>query len=239
MHETRTNKQIKIMIVGDHLVFRNGLKMLVDTQANFKVIGDVAELSEAALMVGTNRPDVMLVNSTEADKPEFTAFLAKEGKDISAVVLTNSQNPEKHQKYLLYGASGVVTKEQDANVLFKAVEQVNTDELWFKRDIMKKTIKHLIDEKNAEPSAVKTQKYSTLTDREKEVLEKICVGMKNKAIADALFITETTVRHHLTSIFEKLQVKSRLALAILAFNEGLVDVPAANHKEKYLPNLDG
>ena len=57
----------------------------------------------------------------------------------------------------------------------------------------------------------------------------ICKGMKNKAIAEALFITETTVRHHLTSIFEKLNVKSRLSLAILAFNEGLVEVPAVEN----------
>ena len=102
---------------------------------------------------------------------------------------------------------------------------------------MKQTIERLIEEKNSEPEKVKSQKYASLTEREKEVLSQICKGMKNKAIAESLFITETTVRHHLTSIFEKLNVKSRLALAILAFNEGLVEVPSSNG-DKVSSNFD-
>jgi DNA-binding NarL/FixJ family response regulator len=118
-----------------------------------------------------------------------------------------------------------VTKEQSSKVLFKAIKKVNAGDLWFRRDVMKQTIDQLIREKDMPANSVNSDKYALLTDREKEVLESICAGMKNKVIAESLFITETTVRHHLTSIFEKLNVKSRLALAILAFNEGFVEVP--------------
>lgn len=95
---------------------------------------------------------------------------------------------------------------------------------------MKKTIERLIKEKHEAPEKIHSDKYALLTEREREVLANICKGKKNKEIAEALFITETTVRHHLTAIFEKLNVKSRLALAILAFNERLVEVPHKDEK---------
>lgn len=213
------------MIVGDYLIFRNGLRLLIDSQENFKVVSEVADLLEATSEIARLRPDVLLVDSDEVINGEFSKFLASACKGIPAIVLTNTKNAQTHQRYLLMGASGVVTRKQEAGVLFKAIEKVNADDLWFKREVMKKTIEKLIRDKHDAPQKIYTGKYDSLTDREREVLSSICKGMKNKEIAESLKITETTVRHHLTSIFEKLNVKSRLALAILAFNEGLVEVP--------------
>lgn len=225
---------IKITIVGDYLVFRNGLKLLLKANEDLRVIADVADVPEARLSISNQSPDVLIVNASETESEEFEEFLVEIGKAIPTLVLTNSKNKLKHEKYLLLGASGVVTKEQDSGILFKAIKQLNSNDYWFRRDVMKGTIEKLLIDKHNSENNVSRDKYATLTQREKEVLSNICKGMKNKAIAENLFITETTVRHHLTSIFEKLNVKSRLSLAILAFNEGLVEIPAV--KDLYANN---
>ena len=89
-------------------------------------------------------------------------------------------------------------------------------------------IQQLVKEKKSLPEKLFSYNCGVLTTREREVLSLICTGMKNKAVADSLFITETTVRHHLTSIFEKLKVTSRLELVVHAFNEKLVEIPNGN-----------
>jgi DNA-binding NarL/FixJ family response regulator len=221
-----SNEKIKIVIVGDYLIFRHGLKMLIESRDNFRVIGEVAKLSEVPLAISNNKPDVLLVDSAQIVNDGFENFLSSHFGNIPTLVLTDSFKAKTHQKYLLLGASGVVTKKQKSEVLFKAIERVNSDDLWFKREVMKKTIEKLLKEKKDAPEKIYYEKYASLTEREREVLSKICEGMKNKEIADALFITETTVRHHLTSIYEKLNVRSRSALAILAFNEKLVEIPS-------------
>ena len=224
--EMKKTTPIKVTIVGDYLVFRNGLKLLLKSNEDLRVIADAADIPEARLSISSQLPDVLLVNASETESEELAEFLIENGKKIPTLVLTNSKDRERHEKYLLLGASGVVTKEQDSKVLFKAIKQVSSNDYWFKRDVMKGTIEKLLLDKHNNENNVNRDKYATLTRREKEVLTNICKGMKNKAIAEDLFITETTVRHHLTSIFEKLNVKSRLSLAILAFNEGLVEIPA-------------
>jgi DNA-binding NarL/FixJ family response regulator len=226
----KSNDKIKIMLVGDYLIFRNSLKLLIESQSNFKVINEVSDFSEVEVLINNNKPDILLIDSKELAHEDFVKFTEKQGENIPILVLTNSTNAKTHQKYLLAGASGVVTKKQKSTVLFKALEKVNSDDLWFKREVMKKTIEKLMKEKSLTPEKIHSTKYNILTQREREVLKLICKGMKNKEIATSLFITETTVRHHLTSIFEKFNVKSRLELAILSFNEGLAEVPQKKEK---------
>lgn len=220
-----SSKKIKVMIAGDYLIFRNGLKMLIESRKNFKVTDAVPDLSDVKVHAGIKQPDVLLIDAQDGSNVEFDALLTSFSETIPTIVMTNSYCAKTHQKYLLLGANGVVTKDQDEKSLFRAIERVSTDDLWFKREVMVKTVNHLIEEKRKAPERIYSEKYNTLTKREREVLASVCQGMKNKDIAEFLFITETTVRHHLTSLFEKLNVKNRLALVALAFSEGLVKVP--------------
>jgi len=220
-----TQKEIKVMVIGDFLIFRNGLKLLLETEKNIKVVGEAADLPEASDLIPKIKPDVLLVDSSEADKGLFTLFVSSQPSYASIIVLTNSSEIEIHRKYLMLGVNGVVTKEQTANVLFKAINKVHDGEVWFVRKLMDQTIRQLVTEKKSMPEEIFSYNYSGLSTREREVLILICQGMKNKIIADKLFISETTVRHHLTSIFEKLNVTSRLELVVHAFKEKLVEVP--------------
>lgn len=223
-------KEIKVMIVGDFLIFRSGLKLLLEREDKIKFIGEAADLAEAAGLIQKIKPDVLLIDSAETDEGKFTAFLSMQPNDTPIIVLTNSKNAEKQKKYLLLGVNGLVSKEETADILISAIRQVSGGDVFFDRRLMSETIKQLVSERKLIPENLYTYNCAALTDREREVLMLVCRGLKNKIIADQLFITETTVRHHLTSIFEKLKVNSRLELVVHAFREKLVELPVEQAK---------
>lgn len=218
-------KEIRVMLIGDFLIFRNGLKILLEAEKNIRVVGEAADLPEASNTVHKIKPNILLVDSSAADDDNFTEFVLSQPDYISTIVITSSREIESHRKYLLHGISGLVTKEENAAVLIKAIDAVNRGEMWFVRKLLDGTIKQLIGEKKSSSEEVYSYNRSVLTVREREVLMLICQGMKNKIIADKLFISETTVRHHLTSMFEKLKVSNRLELVVHAFKEKLIEIP--------------
>ncbi|HEX6124134.1 MAG TPA: response regulator transcription factor [Pyrinomonadaceae bacterium] len=222
------NEVIKIVVVGDFLIFRSGLKLLLECEESFTVVGEAADLHEALTVVNGSQPDIFLVDAAAIDNGNLDAFRSSLPNETPILVLTNSKQSELQQKYLELGINGIFSKEKKAEALFKAIRQVSTGDLWFQRKMMVAAIQQLVKEKKSLPEKLFSYNCEGLTSREREVLTLICKGMKNKAIADSLFITETTVRHHLTSIFEKLKVNSRLELVVHAFNEKLVEIPSGN-----------
>ncbi len=218
------NEQIKIMIIGDYLIFRNGLKQLIESESGLKIVSDTVDLMTAPINLTRYSPDVVIIDSTEVENPNFKTFFSRSCDGIPVLILTHYKDLRTHQNYLLLGASGVVTKEQSPEILFKAIRHVCKEDLWFDRKVLLTTISELVEERKDMPYNKYSQKYAALTEREWEVLKGVCQGMKNKNLAESLFIAETTVRHHLTTIFNKLNVKSRLALAILAFKDGVVEI---------------
>lgn len=222
------NGEIKIVVVGDFLIFRSGLKLLLESEESFKVIGEAPDLREALMVVNGSQPDIFLVDAAAIDNGNLDTFRSSLPNEIPILVLTNSKQADHQQKYLELGINGIFSKEKKAEALFKAIRQVSTGDLWFQRGMLVAAIQQLVKEKKSLPEKLFAYNCESLTSRERQVLNLICRGMKNKAIADSLFITETTVRHHLTSIFEKLKVNSRLELVVHAFNEKLVEIPNGN-----------
>lgn len=225
-----TNGVIKIVVVGDFLIFRSGLKLLLECEESFTVIGEAADLREASAVIKESRPDIFLIDAAAIDNGNLESFQSLLPAQIPILVLTNSKQADHQQKYLELGINGIFSKEKEAEALFKAIRQVSTGDLWFQRKMLVAAIQQLVKEKKSLPEKIFSYNCAALTSREREVLSLICRGMKNKAIADSLFITETTVRHHLTSIFEKLKVNSRLELVVHAYNEKLVEIPNGNGK---------
>lgn len=230
-NEEIANEEIKIVIVGDFLIFRSGLKLLLDVEDSFWVVGEAPDLREAESIAAGTKPDIFLVDSAAIDNGNLAAFQSSLSSQVPILVLTNAKQTDDHQKYLELGINGIFSKEKKADALYKAIKHVSTGDLWFQRKMMVSAIRRLVAEKKALPEKLFAYNCSALTTREREVLTLICRGMKNKAIAENLFITETTVRHHLTSIFEKLKVNSRLELVVHAFNEKLVEIPNGNEME--------
>jgi two-component system, NarL family, nitrate/nitrite response regulator NarL len=119
-----------------------------------------------------------------------------------------------------------VLKESGSEVLFKAIEKVQTGEIWYDRSKMGGVFRDILQTANGRNVNPIVAKIETLTPREHEVIALVSRGLKNKDIGERLFISETTVRHHLTSVFEKLEVSNRLELIIFAFSQGLARLPS-------------
>lgn len=222
-----TNSQIRILLVGDYSIFRVALRMLIESEKKLKVIGEVADVRETEDIIAKEKPDLILVDLPERSdiNIDLYSFLNQSGEKPPILMLASFDDVDVYQKCLRLGINGLVLKEKNADVLFKAIEKVCSGEFWFDRAIMGQTIKQLIDEKQFLHENPKTSVKNILTDREKQVVDLVCKGLKNKAIAEKLFITETTVRHHLTSIFNKFEVTSRLELVLYAFKNNLVKTP--------------
>lgn len=210
--------------------------MLIESDNRFKVVGEASDANTAVEQITKLRPSIILVDVSDVDERALLPLSSPEIAKIPVLILTRKEQVEFYQQCLKLGIKGLVSKQNGAEVLYKAMEKVCDGEFWFDRSIMGATIRHMLNEKQSFMESPAVQKANGMTEREREVVELICRGMKNKGIAEKLFIAETTVRHHLTSVFNKLEVASRLELVIYAFKHQLVKVPS---QASYEENGDG
>jgi DNA-binding NarL/FixJ family response regulator len=207
-------------LFGDYSIFRSALRMYIETEPRLRVVGEAADIEKAGEIIAIERPDLLLVDLPDYGGNELMPFL--QTVKLPVLILVGQHDIEIYQKCLKMGIRGLVQKEESGETLFKAIEKVYDGEIWFDRTIMGETIRQLLDEKQSLHDNPKPHVTNVLTSREKEVVDLICKGMKNKSIAEKLFITETTVRHHLTSVFNKFEITSRLELVVYAFKNNLV-----------------
>jgi len=151
------------------------------------------------------------------------AELRRIAADARVLVLTGLTDEESHRQAARLGAAGLVLKQNAAEVLLKAIRKVNEGETWLDRSVMS----NLLHEMNRPKKQIDPEeaKMASLTIRERDVIALIAEGQKNKQIAERLFISETTVTHHLSSIYSKLGVSDRLELVIYAFSHSLAKMP--------------
>jgi DNA-binding NarL/FixJ family response regulator len=230
-----TREPIRILIVDDHAVVRAGLRMLIDQNPTMKVIGVAGNRSEALAIAASEQPNLIILDILLGDEdglailPELRAVV----KDTRVLVLTGMRGSESQRRAMLAGAMGVVLKEHAAEVLIKAIYKVHQGEVWMDRLMLGS----LLDEMTQTPeTSPEKAKIASLTDREREVIALIAEGLKNKQIGERLFISETTVTHHLSSIFSKLEVSDRLELVIYAFSQNLAKMPQKGARAKSKPS---
>jgi len=219
-----TLEPIRILIVDDHAVVRAGLRMLIDQNPAMKVIGLAGNRSEALALAASEQPNLIVLDILLGDEDGLTILpeLREVAKDARVLVLTGLRGSENQRRAMLSGAMGVVLKEHAAEVLLKAIHKVHQGEVWLDRALMGS----VLDQMTQGPETdLEEAKIASLTHREREVVVLIAEGLKNKQIGQRLFITETTVTHHLSSIFSKLEVSDRLELVIYAFAHKLATVP--------------
>ena len=215
-----TSPIIKLVMIGEYSIFRGALRMLLETDPKFRVIGEAKNPESALQIIYDERPDLILVDLPDNDVAKLLPLL--KDAELPVLLLIDELDVEIYKQCLRIGIRGLVLKQERADTLFKAIEKIHAGEIWFDRIVMGDTIRHLIGEMQMLHSLPLSPVASALTDREREVIGLICKGMKNKEIAESLFISETTVRHHLTSIFNKLDITSRLELVVYAFENNLV-----------------
>jgi len=219
-----TERPITIMIVDDHVVIRSGLRMLIEHDQHMRVVAMAGNQTEALERAATETPDVIILDLLLGDEDALSSLpeLCEASPKSRVLVLTGVQNPDSHRRAIRRGAMGIVLKEHAADQLLKAIKKVYAGEVWIERSMMGSMIQELSKPAIVDPEV---SKIESLTEREREVIALVGEGLKNKQVGERLFISETTVTHHLSSVFSKLEVSDRLELIIYAFRHGLAKMP--------------
>jgi DNA-binding NarL/FixJ family response regulator len=212
------------MIVDDHVVIRSGLRMLIEHDQQMRVVAMAGNQKEALEHAASERPDVIILDLLLGDEDglSFLPELCEASPESRVLVLTGVQNPDSHRRAIRRGAMGIVLKEHAADQLLKAIKKVYEGEVWIERSMMGSMIQEMNKPTLIDPEITKIE---SLTEREREVIALVGEGLKNKQVGERLFISETTVTHHLSSVFSKLEVSDRLELIIYAFRHGLAKLP--------------
>ena len=217
----------RVLIIDDHAIVRTGLRMLLESQSGIAVVGEAANHADALAVAVREQPDIILLDldlDGESSLDCLPELLTAAG-EARVLILTGVRNPELHRRAVHLGAMGLVLKEKAAEVLLQAIEKVHAGEVWLEGTMIASVLRertHARDTQQADPEVTK---LASLTEREREVTALVGQGLRNKQVAERLFISETTVRHHLTAIFAKLGVADRLGLVIYAYRHSLARPP--------------
>ena len=205
-------KQIRLMIVEDHPVFREGLSMIIASQPDMVLVAQAATAEESLREYRSARPDVILMDQRLPDAPGTDALISirTEFPDARIMMLTTSSGDMDIQRALRAGAAAYVLKSTLKSELLNVIRAVAAGRKHVPSDVANRVAEHLGQE--------------DLTRRELEVLELIREGNKNKQIADQLSISETTVNFHIRNIVGKLQAKDRTHAVTIALRRGLLQI---------------
>lgn len=209
---------IKILIADDHLIIRQGLRLILETENDFELVGEASDGNEALTVCKKLKPDVVLMDLRMPNMDGLTAIerLRVDQPNIAVVILTTFNEDELMLRGLQAGAHGYLLKDTDRNTLFDTIRAAARGETLLKPEIMARVLSQANTPKKESNEPV------NLTDRELEVLISVARGERSKEIAVQLGISERTVKAHLASIYNKLGVDSRAAAIAVAAQSGLL-----------------
>ncbi|WP_078549996.1 response regulator [Litchfieldia alkalitelluris] len=208
---------IKLMLVDDHAVLRDGLKTILELEEDIQVIGEAISGEEAIEKATVLLPDIILmdINMPGKNGVEVTGILKKKHPGIKILMLTMHNHDEFFMTAIREGADGYLLKDAPSDQVVDAIRTVAKGESVIHPSMTRKLL--TFHQQKAEPT-----NDTTLTEREKDVLLCLVEGLSNKEIAEKLFISDKTVKIHVSKIFKKLDVKSRSQVVIYAVQNQLV-----------------
>lgn len=225
---TETKTIIRILLVDDHPIVRAGLRMLIQSQPGLEVVGEASNRDEALLLTDSKQPDIIMLdlNLGNEQAVDFIPDLLALASQARVLILTGISDQEVHLKAARLGAMGVVMKEQPDARIIQAIERVHAGEVWFDGATIARVLTQFSNQhRSAPPQDPEAAKIASLTAREMEIVQLVCQGLKNQQVAARLFISEGTVRNHLTIIYQKLSVADRFGLIVYANQHGLTLPP--------------
>jgi len=213
-------KPIRVMITDDHLIVREGLRLILETTDGIEIVGEASDGAECLRLVPELKPDVILMDLQMPRMDGITAIghLRSEHPEIAIVILTTFNEDDLMLRRLQAGARGYLLKDTNRENLLDTIQAAAKGETLIKPEVLARV---LAAHSSPTPRSV-SQIDSTLTERELEVLQAAARGERNKEIAYKLGITERTVKAHLASIYQKFSVDSRAAAVAVAAQKGLL-----------------
>jgi two-component system nitrate/nitrite response regulator NarL len=217
---------VRIVIADDHPIFRDGLRRLLEAEPDLKVLGEASDGAEAVRLARTLKPDILLLDLAMPRHPGLEALrdlstgAGTNATPVRVILLTAAAEKSQIVEALQLGARGVVLKDSATQLLLKAIHTVMSGEYWVGRESVSNLVQYLRTLVQSSSDEARQKKFG-LTPRELEIVAAVVAGYSNKEIAEYFKISEDTVKHHLSNIFDKLGVSTRLELALFAVNQSL------------------
>ena len=216
---------IRIVIADDHPIFRGGLRRLLESEQDMKVVGEACDGFEAVKLATEIEPDILLLDLAMPHRTGLEALRDLNTRTggagpVRIILLTAAVEKKQVVEALQLGARGMVLKDSATQLLLKAMHVVMAGEYWVGRDSVSNLVQYLRNLMQSTIEETKQRKFG-LTPRELEIVSGVVAGYSNREIAEYFKISEDTVKHHLSNIFDKLGVDKRLELALFAVNQGL------------------
>ncbi|HSJ55977.1 MAG TPA: response regulator transcription factor [Anaerolineae bacterium] len=218
-------EELKLLIVDDHAIFRQGLRALLDMEDDFTVIGEASRGDEAIAMVGDDPPDVILLDLhlPDGSGSEFCRQLLDVSPDSKVLILSAYDDDQEISAALIGGASGYVLKTVGGERLADNIRSVHRGEVLLAPGVAAKVVRQL--SRLREEAGRQEEALEALTPREREVFFLASRGLKNAEIADELYLSEKTIKTHLRNIYNKLNLASKADLRLFAVKMGLTSRP--------------
>ncbi|MGH9735728.1 MAG: response regulator [Candidatus Acidiferrales bacterium] len=218
---TKPKQSIRILVADDHAIFREGLRKLLEGSDDTQIVGEASNGVECTKMLPKLKPDILLLDLRMPEK-DGLAVLEEVNFELlptRVIVLTAAEDDRDVVRAMRLGARGVVLKQSASDLLLKSIHKVFDGEIWLDNRMTAEVIDAF--KKSAE-AGIRREK-PLLSDREKEIVQLVAQGFRNREIGEKLFISEQTVKNHLHNIFDKLGVSDRLELALYAIHHRLID----------------
>jgi DNA-binding NarL/FixJ family response regulator len=214
---------IRVLIVDDHPIVRQALRLFCAGHPGVVIVGEAATCTEALTAAAQTQPDIIVLDLAFRDENavDFIPELLAAAEGVRIVIFTGVDDPALQRHAVALGAMGVVSKDEAPEILLQAITKVHAGQAWLARTMMADVLGELTRTRSAQQLDPEVAKIATLTPRERTIIALIGEGLKNRQIAKRLCLSEITVRHHLTAIFDKLGVIDRLELVVYAYRHGL------------------
>jgi DNA-binding NarL/FixJ family response regulator len=221
-------RAIRIFVIDDQSLMRDGLVGLLTNQADFEMVGTAESAVHAVDQISRLKPDVVLLGwpgNSAGSQRIFTTV--RDGKLASRIILLTSEGGRDDQfEAVRQGCCGIVPRSSATEMLLKSIRRVHAGELWLDRMTSAEIIRRFARKNGgpALPTPVRQgnrDQGNSLSQREREIVSLVAQGFKNKEMAERMFISEQTVKNHLHNIFDKLGVSDRLELALYAIHNNL------------------
>lgn len=217
----KAKNAIRVLLADDHPIFRDGMRKLLEGEPDVTIVGEASSGAECIQLLSKLKPDILLLDLRMPDKDGLSVLeeVNFDALQTKVIVVTATEDDRDVVRAMRLGARGVVLKQSATDLLLRSIRKVHQGEIWLDQRMTAEVMKAFAQ--SAE-GGVRREK-PLLSDREKEIVQLVAQGYRNREIGEKLFISEQTVKNHLHNIFDKLGVSDRLELALYAIHHRLID----------------